>query len=377
MSLKLEDVKGLGKKIEDLKGAGIDTIDKLANATVDELLGIKGIGQASAQKYIDNAKELLEKQSEKQVAEGGESVKEDNEEAKKIQEELKKLEEKKKQLEGKKVEDGDFILVKITARTQNGKVFQVSSVEDAKTAGIYDEKKEQQGFYTPEFVIVAKPGFLNEGLTETIKEMNYFQKKSVRIPPTKAFGKRDPQKIERIGIAKFRKLNNGKNPELGQEYVKQTQQGQAQRGTVIRITQGKVVVDYNHPLAGQSIDYNLEIIDKIEDFEEKIEYFMTSKGIPKQNIADFKINYNKADNSIEFHIPKMFMFQNLTYLKFGLAIDLQTHMDIGDVKFIEVFEKMPIPTDTSESVMKKVEELNKGTEEENSKEEEKEKPKEK
>ena len=236
---------------------------------------------------------------------------------------------------------------------------------------VYDEKKEQQGFYAPEFLIVGKPGFLNEGLTETIKEMKYFQKKSVRIPPTKAFGKRDPQKIERIGIAKFRKLNNGKNPELGQEFVKQTQQGQSQRGTVIRVTQGKVIVDYNHPLAGQSIDYNLEIIDKIEDFNEKIEYFMTSKGIPKPNIAEFKINYNKDDNSIEFTIPKMFMFQNLTYLKFGLAMDLQTHMEIGDVKFIEVFEKIPLPTDTSESVMKKVEELNKQIEEEKSKEEEK------
>ena len=359
MSLKLEDVKGLGKKIEDLKGAGIDTVDKLANAKVEELLEIKGIGKASAQKFIDNAKEILDKQPEKEAAGEEETVKEDDEAEKKIQEELKKLEEKKKDLQGKAVEEGDFILVKITAKTQKGKVFQVSSVEDAKKAEIYDEKKEQQGFYTPEFMIAGKPGFLNEGLTETIKEMNYFQKKSVRIPPTKAFGKREPQKIERIGIAKFRKLNNGKNPELGQEFVKQSQQGQSQRGTVIRVAQGKVVVDYNHPLAGQSIDYNLEIIDKIEDFYEKIEYFMTSKGIPQQSVADFKANYNKDDNSIEFTIPKMFMFQNLTYFKFGLAMDLQTHMEIGDVKFVELFEKMPVPEPTSESVMKKIEEFNK------------------
>jgi hypothetical protein len=134
MSLKLEDVKGLGKKIEGLKGAGIDTVDKLANAKIEELLEIKGIGKASAQKYIDNAKELLEQQTEKPIAEQEESAKEDDEEEKKIQEELKKLEEKKKQLEGKKVEEGDFILVKITAKTQKGKIFQVSSVEDAKKA---------------------------------------------------------------------------------------------------------------------------------------------------------------------------------------------------------------------------------------------------
>ena len=57
----------------------------------------------------------------------------------------------------------------------------------------------------------------------------------------------------------------------------------------------------------------------------------------------------------------MFLFQNLTYVKFGLAMDLQTHMgeEIDDIKFIEIYEKIPIPATPSESVMKKVEEFNK------------------
>ena len=57
----------------------------------------------------------------------------------------------------------------------------------------------------------------------------------------------------------------------------------------------------------------------------------------------------------------MFLFQNLTYVKFGLAMDLQSHMaeEIDDVKFIEVYEKIPLPETSSESVMKKVEEFNK------------------
>ena len=363
MSLKLEDIKGLGKKAENLKEAGIDSVEKLASANIDDLLKIKGIGKTSAQKYIDNAKILLG-QSNKTESEVKESTEEIDEE-KKIQEELKKLEEKKKILEGKKVEKGDFILVKITGKTQKGRIFQVSSVEDAKKAGFYDEKKEH--IYTPEFVIVGKPGFLNEGVMETIEKMNYFEKKSVRIPPSKGFGKRDPAKIERIGIAKFRKINDGKNPELGQDFVKKD----GQRGTVTNILQGRVIIDYNHPLAGQNLDYNIEVIDKIEDFNDKIEYFMINKGIPKANIADFKANYNKKDKSIEFTVPKQFLFQNLIMLKFGLAMDLQTNLgdEINDVKFIEIYEKMPIPTTTSESVMKKVEEYNKQQESEEEEEE--------
>jgi len=374
MSLKLEDVKGIGKKIDNLKESGIDTVEKLANAEVDKLLEIKGIGKASAQKFIDNAKELLEGKTTEEIPEEKDLPEEDDEEAKKIQEELKKLEEKKKSLQGKQVEEGDFILINLTAKTQKGKIFQVSSVEDAKKAGIYDEQKEKQGYFAPEFIIVGKPGFLNEGLTETIKEMKYFEKKSVRIPPTKAFGKREPQKIERIAIAKFRRLNEGKNPEIGQDYTKKD----GQRGVVSNIVQGRVIVDYNHPLAGQNIDYNLEIVDNIDSFEEKIEYFMLNKGIPKESISDFKLNYNKDDKSLEFTVPKMFLFQNLTYVKFGLAMDLQTHLadEINDVKFIEIFEKMPVPEPTSESVMKKIEEFNKQKEAEQPDEEGKEASKE-
>jgi len=361
MSLNLSDVKGVGKKEDTLKEAGLDTVEKLANAKIDDLTVLKGIGKATAEKLIENAKVILKEPPSAGSTEATEEESIEKKEAEKIQEELKKLEKKKLKLQGKKVEEGDFILVKLTGRTQKGTIFRVSSEEDAKKAGTYDEKKAEQGFYTPEFVIVGKPGFLNEGLTEIVKEMNYFEKKSVRIPPTKAFGKRDPQKIERIGIAKFRKLNEGKNPEFGQEFTNK----KGQRGAITNVVQGRVIIDYNHPLAGQSLDYNLEIIDKIEDFDAKIEYFMVNKGIPKENVSEFKVNYVKDDKTLEFTIPKMFLFQNLTYVKFGLAMDLQTHMaeEIEDVKFIEIFEKIPIPATPSDSVMQKVEEFNKEKEE--------------
>jgi len=365
MSNNLSDVKGLGKKEDTLKEAGIDSVEKLADANVDDLISLKGIGKATAEKLIESARNLLNSSVKDESTETITEELAEKEEIEKAQEELKKLEEKKSKLQGKKAEEGDFVLVKITGRTQKGTIFRVSSEEDAKKAGIYDETRAQQGMYTPEFVIIGKPGFLNEGLTEVIKDMNFFEKKSVRIPPPKAYGKRDPQKIERIGIAKFRKMNEGKNPEIGKEFVKQTQ-GQVQRGTVTNVVQGRVIIDYNHPLAGQSIDYNIEVIDKIEDFNEKVEYFMITKGIPAENVSDFQISYIPKSKTLEITIPKMFLFQNLTYVKFGLAMDLQTHMaeDIDDVKFIEVYEKLPIPTTPSESVMQKVEDFNKEKEQE-------------
>ena len=63
MQLSLDNVIGIGKATADkLKNAGIDTVKKLADSTPEEIvnLKIKGLGKATAIKYINNAKELLE-----------------------------------------------------------------------------------------------------------------------------------------------------------------------------------------------------------------------------------------------------------------------------------------------------------------------------
>ena len=59
MSFNLSDIKGLGKKEDTLKEAGIDTVEKLANAEVDDLTTLKGIGKATAEKFIENAKSIM------------------------------------------------------------------------------------------------------------------------------------------------------------------------------------------------------------------------------------------------------------------------------------------------------------------------------
>ncbi|MFX1308758.1 MAG: translation initiation factor IF-2 subunit gamma [Promethearchaeota archaeon] len=63
MSFDLTDISGIGKATaEKMKAAGIDSIEKLSNVKPNDLLKlkIKGVGKATAQKYINNAKKLLE-----------------------------------------------------------------------------------------------------------------------------------------------------------------------------------------------------------------------------------------------------------------------------------------------------------------------------
>ena len=70
MSSDLTDIAGIGKaKAEQMKAEGIDSIEKLANLKLDDLIAlkIKGVGEATALKYINNAKELLNESGEKSV----------------------------------------------------------------------------------------------------------------------------------------------------------------------------------------------------------------------------------------------------------------------------------------------------------------------
>jgi len=63
MDYKLEEVSGIGKATaEKIKAAGIDSIQKLASVKPEDLvkLKIKGLGKATAIKYIENAKKLIE-----------------------------------------------------------------------------------------------------------------------------------------------------------------------------------------------------------------------------------------------------------------------------------------------------------------------------
>ena len=90
MSFNLSDVKGVGKKEDTLKEAGIDTVEKLANAKIDDLTALKGIGKATAEKLIENAKVILKETPSAGSTEATEEESIEKKEAEKIQEELKK-----------------------------------------------------------------------------------------------------------------------------------------------------------------------------------------------------------------------------------------------------------------------------------------------
>jgi len=55
-------IEGIGKKAKDvLEEAGFDSIDKIANSSVDKLVKLPGIGEKTAKKMIESAKDVMKR----------------------------------------------------------------------------------------------------------------------------------------------------------------------------------------------------------------------------------------------------------------------------------------------------------------------------
>lgn len=87
----------------------------------------------------------------------------------------------------------------------------------------------------------------------------------VTLAPAEAYGERKPNSIQRIPAKRF---NNAKRLQPGQLVSIQTRQGQTQ-GVVVKVGRFNVDVDVNHPLAGQTLTFEIEITDIRDASEEE------------------------------------------------------------------------------------------------------------
>jgi FKBP-type peptidyl-prolyl cis-trans isomerase SlyD len=91
---------------------------------------------------------------------------------------------------------------------------------------------------------------------------------TVNVPPEEAYGERNPGNIQRIPL---KRLGNIPRPRPGQVLGLQTNQGPAQV-TVVKVGRFNVDVDANHPLAGHTLNFDVEIVSVREATEEELSH---------------------------------------------------------------------------------------------------------
>ncbi|VVB70254.1 FKBP-type peptidyl-prolyl cis-trans isomerase [uncultured archaeon] len=147
------------------------------------------------------------------------------------------------------VESGDTVSVDYIGKLQNGTVFDTSIQSEAAKAGL-----QLRPTYEP-LKFTAGAGQMIKGFDDAVIGMKVGDEKTVSIPPELAYGQYNPNAVIVISTDEFNKLI-GREPQEGL----QVQAKNGALGTIIKVAGGQVTIDFNHELAGKTLEFYIKVI---------------------------------------------------------------------------------------------------------------------
>jgi peptidylprolyl isomerase len=221
------------------------------------------------------------------------------------------------------VENGSFVLVDyvITAK-ETGELVDTTIEEKAREKGI----SATGALFEPRLAVIGK-GMLLRALEEELVGMKEGDHKSVVIPPERAFGPRDPSKVKVIPI---RRLKDVDQPiTVGTRLVID-----GKEGVVRSIESGRVLVDFNHHLAGKTLECEVWVRKVITDDSEKVLQLLHSH-LPEANSSNTEVKVE--GDVVTVKLPKeVFNVPGLQVVKRSLVREVADSIKgISKVVFVE------------------------------------------
>jgi len=230
-------------------------------------------------------------------------------------------------------EKGDFVLIDYVAKVkETGEVFDTTIEDVAKKERLYKEGE----IYEPKLVTVGE-GWVLKALDENLLNLELNKTTPIEIPPEKAFGSRDPEKVRLVPLRRL--TAKGITPQLGMRV-----EFEGKLAVVRTLGAGRVQLDFNPPLAGKTLIYEVTVQKKLETKQEKISALI-HRRIPAVDVAKFSLKMRKT--LIEINVPEeAFYVEGLQLVKRGIATDIQKFFpETATIRFVETFTKKE-PTTT-------------------------------
>ena len=217
------------------------------------------------------------------------------------------------------------------------RLYDTTNADAAKEAGIFNEKVT----YAPMAYIIGS-GSLYADLDAAIAGAEIGKETEVTIPCEKAAGARNPRLIELHPIKEFYK--NEINPYPGMSVSLGNR-----NGVVMSVGAGRVKVDFNNPLAGHDLKYEVTVVEEVTDPVEKAKCIMemdfgtsvekakcimemdfgTSEGFGF-GIMEDKVVITEAE-VCKFH-------EGWAVAKYRLVSDYRATFGVDRVEFVQVWE---------------------------------------
>ncbi len=168
------------------------------------------------------------------------------------------------------IKEGDFVELEFTGMTSDNIVFDTTSREVAEKSGLLKDGQD----YRPIVICIGK-GQLIKGLDSQLIGKEAGKEYTIAIAAEDGFGKRQAKLLQMVPIKKFTENNIKAVPglELNVDGV---------FGVVKSVTGGRVLVDFNHPLASKDLIYKIKVNRIVKDTKERLESYLKSvlKDVP-------------------------------------------------------------------------------------------------
>lgn len=148
---------------------------------------------------------------------------------------------------------GDAVEIEYTGRLADGTVFDTTREAVADETGLAAAQPDRE--YSPLVVDVGE-GRVLEGLEEALVGMETGQSETITVPPEKGYGEWTDERVQTYETDQLRELLGGELPEVG-AYL-EAEDGT--RGEITDIDDGSVHVDFNSELAGETLEFDIEVL---------------------------------------------------------------------------------------------------------------------
>lgn len=147
---------------------------------------------------------------------------------------------------------GDRVRIHFTGKLEDGTIFDTTLEEHT------DCSDESCGCETGPMELVIGEGEFFLQVEEALVGMKPGEKKTVAVPPENGFGEYDEEMTFSVPRSQ---LPEGMSPEVGQELELTDDNDQSFPVTVIDADEQSITLDANHPLAGDELTCEIELVE--------------------------------------------------------------------------------------------------------------------
>ncbi len=212
----------------------------------------------------------------------------------------------------------DFVEIEFVAKVKGGDVF------DSNIKDVLEKAKLN---LEPKPVIFSIGGGMFLKGVEDFLEGKEIGKYEIELSPEKAFGFRDSRLVQMVPSRIFREQRLNPVPGVMFNF-------DGRIAKILSVSGGRIIADFNNPIAGKTVIYNVDVVRRVDDIKEKakalVEFLFRRK-------FDFEI----VDKKIILKAEKNFVqFLELFKDKFKEILDL-------DLSVVEEEKKETAPVNNS------------------------------